>query len=373
MTRTIDELPGPRAAALKLRPDRARLVLEQWARSHGPVYRFALNRRDVVVFGEREPVDAMLRSDGFRRRPELGFELDSRLAGAALGREHLSRCYGHVRDCVERLDERLMREAFRGDPVDLRAAFEAYGSGVRCRLALGHDLGTLERQSELRQHLERVVPAVARRLAAPLARARVDRRTERSVTALRVIVAGCVGHARTRMELRAELYERPETLLEGMLALKPRDDDVLGAALALLLTAESTTVHALAWSARLLGGDPELQARVADEARAVLGDARVPPDAATAAALPLVRGVLGEALRPRPASPLLVLEPLQDTTLGGVRLPAGTRVVGLAGGALAFGRLAALEAQAALAMLVRNFEVALTGRAGLQVLLRERR
>ena len=129
--------------------------------------------------------------------------------------------------------------------------------------------------------------------------------------------------------------------------------------------------------------------------------------------------VLREAMRLKSTAPLLFVEPLSDTTVAGVDLPAGTRVIaltrqaGLPPGAARFdpdrwldrdardpksflpfgagprfcpGRnLAFLEGKAALAMLARNFELELAGDepreafgftmgpVGLRVTLRPRR
>ena len=105
--------------------------------------------------------------------------------------------------------------------------------------------------------------------------------------------------------------------------------------------------------------------------------------------------VMREALRLKSTVPLILVEPLSDTTVAGVDLPAGTRVIALTRQAavppgtarfdpdrwldreardaksfLPFGagprfcpgrNLAFLEGKAALAMLARNFEVELAG------------
>ena len=50
----------------------------------------------------------------------------------------------------------------------------------------------------------------------------------------------------------------------------------------MLLAGEDTTAHTLSWATFLLARDPAAQARLADEARAVLGDDRTPQAASDA-------------------------------------------------------------------------------------------
>jgi cytochrome P450 len=265
---------------------------------------------------------------------------------------------------------------------------------VTSALAFGHDLNSLESDSELQQHLERVLPLVNRRIMAPFPYWRVfkppaDRAAERSLKLVRTAVDGFIATARERMAERPELFEAPTNFLEGMLAGQREgrysDEEVVGNTFTMLLAGEDTTAFSLSWAAWYLACDPALQARVADEARAVFGDARVPPDAAAADALVFAESVLREAMRLKSAAPLLFFEVLEDTTVGGVEMPVGSRLVCLtrradvrtrarfdpdhedkrslnfgAGPRFCPGRnLALMEARSALAMLAGGFEIML--------------
>jgi hypothetical protein len=64
----------------------------------------------------------------------------------------------------------------------------AFTTDVTSWLAVGHDLNTLERESELQSHIERVFPMIGRRVAAPFPYWRhvklpADRAAERSLCA----------------------------------------------------------------------------------------------------------------------------------------------------------------------------------------------
>src|ERR1700759_3829484 len=127
-TRTIADLPGPGRLPLlgnahQLRPDRLHQTAEAWADRYGPLYRFDLGRRQVVVISDVDNVNAALRDrpDGFRRwreileiTEELGpvgvFSPEGddgrgmrRLGVTALNSNHLQRYFEVVATSPERL------------------------------------------------------------------------------------------------------------------------------------------------------------------------------------------------------------------------------------------------------------------------------
>jgi cytochrome P450 len=220
------------------------------------------------------------------------------------------------------------------------------------------------------------------------------------------------------MDERPAFYERPENFLESMLAAQRdgrcTDAEVFGNTMSMLLAGEDTTAHTLSWAAWYMARNPTLQRRIADAAHDTLGRDRVAPTTETADAFADGDVLLRETLRLKSPAPFLFVEPLEDTTVAGVELSKGTRLVLLTRfaavlddrafnarrthdpkRALAFGagprfcpsrNLALLEARVALGMLARGFEFVLDPAAppvrerfrftmqptGLRVLLRER-
>ncbi len=83
------------------------------------------------------------------------------------------------------------------------------------------------------------------------------------------------------------------------------------------------------WATWLLAGDHAAQLRLAAEADAVLGDERTPQRAEVADGMRFGEAVFREAARLKSTAPLLFFEPLADTTVAGVELPAGTSIVTL--------------------------------------------
>ena len=180
------------------------------------------------------------------------------------------------------------------------------------------------------------------------------------------------------------------------------EHDVIGNVFTMLFAGEDTTANTLAWATSLLAQDPPPRARLQAEADAVAGrrpHARRAPRPSDA--MVFAEAVFREAARLKSVAPIIFVEPLADTAVAGVELPAGTRVVCLtrqvgrperaralrsrplagqrpttrtflsfgAGPRFCPGRnLAFLEGKTALAMLARNFECELAGPAAARAL-----
>jgi cytochrome P450 len=434
--RTIDDLPGPRGlpligSALRVRPKGMHLQAEEWCREHGSPYRFDIGRRRVVVIGDAETVGEVLRErpDGFRRWGEIQTITEEmwgtpgvfaaegedwrrmrRLAVTALNSNHLQRYFEIVSTSAGRLRSRLAQAAREGRTIEIGKHLSAFTVDVTSALAFGHDLNTLERGDvELQGHLHRVFHMTNRRLFAPLPYWRhfklpVDRALDRSLAALRPAVRGFMDEARERIRRRPELRRSPENFLEGMVAAQENegafsDEEILANVFTLLLAGEDTTSHTMAWTIWAIATRPAVQAALAEEAHDALGAQLFPSEYETVERLRYCEGVLRESMRLKPVAPITGVEPLADTEVAGVEMPAGQRLIllhRLAGlreveralefrpgrwleddeeleapsqrSFLAFGagprfcpgrNLAFLEAKTALAMIARNFEVEL--------------
>jgi cytochrome P450 len=366
----IADLPGPTGLpgvgnALRLHPHRLHLMIERWGREYGPVFRFRMAGREVVGFTETDVINTILRErpDGYRRwrevesvAAEMGvvgpftaegadWRRHRRLAVTALNTNHLRRYFEIIHTANERLLNRLRAKA----EADILDDLMAYSVDVTSALAFGHDLNTLERGDlELQRHIARVFEMLARRILAPAPYWRVykppvDREAERSLEVLRAEIAGFIEQARTRMRERPELHDAPENFLESLLAGPQYSErDVIGNVFTMLFAGEDTTANTLAWAVFMLAENREAQARLRAEADAVLGAHRTPPDPEAADAMRYGEAVFREAARLKSVAPIMFVEPNADTTIGGVDLPAGTRVVALSrrgGGAAAVAAL----------------------------------
>jgi cytochrome P450 len=457
-TRTIADLPGPFRLPLignahqLVRQSRLHLTAEGWADRYGPIVRVNLGRRQIVGISDQAAINKILRDrpQGFRRWldqravvEEMGppglfivegedWKRQRRLVVTALNTNHIQRYFDVVRLCTERLYRRLQQAAQQERPLDICDELTSYTVDITSALALGHDLNTLERRdNELQRHIRRVLRMTARRLSAPVPYWRrvklpADRALDRSLAEMHRAIHGFIEQARERMAVRPNAYERPENLLEGMLAAQRADgtftdDEIVGNIFVVLLAGEDTTAHTLAWTLWLLSARPEYQSRLAKEAARTFGHQPVAATFEATEQLTYAEAVVQESMRLHSVTGLMAVEPTSDTTICNTHIPADTRLLLLVRHAsreaagrteeflpdrwllddeltrpaksLSFGagprfcpgrNLALLESKTALSMIAQNFEWSLDGSRvreafefaivprGLRLLLRER-
>ncbi len=432
---SIAELPGPPRLPLLgnahqlLTATKLHSTFEGWCEQYGSIIRVDIARRRLIVIADADAINTILRKrpEGFRRwaeqervSDEMGisglftaegedWKRQRRAVLAALNINHLHRYFHVVRTSVQRLHRRLSDAAQSQRGSEVSELLGSYTIDNTAALVFGHDLNTLERgENELHEHIERVFCMITRRVGAPVAYWRwfklpADRALDRSLEQLRPAIMVFIEEARQRIAERPDLRDAPENVLEGMLAAQQADgrfsdQEIIGNVFTLLLAGEDTTAHTLGWTIWFLATRPDVQALLAQEADEVLNERLFPTEYRELDRFPYTEAVLQEAIRLKTVAPLQPIEPLVDTTISGVHLPAETRLLLLlrppgldlkehpetfdpdrwlrAGGApksLAFGAgqrfcpgrgLAFLELTSALAMIARNFEVELDDSKG---------
>ena len=364
--RRFDDLPGPRGVpvfgnALQIKPSQMHLQLEQWCRDFGPIFKLRLGQRRVVVVGDHAVVAAILRDrpDGFRRTTRLeeiwtemgltpgvfGANGDSwrrqrRMVMAGFDPAHVKRYFPSLQTVAQRLGGRWQKAARQGQPIDLQADLMRYTVDTIAGLAFGAEVNTLESdQDVIQQHLDKLFPALFKRLFAPLPtwrfyRSAADRRLAHSIAEVNAAVNGFIAQARARMAADSSLREHPRNLLEAMITAADEagsgidDRQVAGNVLTLLLAGEDTTANTLAWMIHLLWRNPQALARATEEVRRVVADVTNPAfDEMTQ--LNYVEACAHETMRIKPVAPILPLETLREMTIGDVRVPAGIVVTSL--------------------------------------------
>lgn len=362
--RSLRDLPGPPALplvgnALQFQRDRLHLTLESWARRYGDLFRFRVGMREFLAVADPELIARMLRDrpDGFARTrrlsetaDEFGFSGLFSANGASWRRQrpmvlggldpaHIKAFFPMLARVTQRFAHRWQRAAAQGAAIDLQADLMRYTVDVTAGLAFGTDINTLEsREAVIQAHLDRILPALFRRLFAPVRYWRLfklpaDRATERHLGELRVAIAGFIAQAQQRLQDDPGLRERPSNLIEAMLAARERegsgitDADVSGNVLTMLLAGEDTTANSLAWTIWLLHRHPAALARAAGEVRALLGTAVVPTAYEQMQGLEFVEACAHEAMRLKPVAPIMALQAERDTSVGDVALPAGALVM----------------------------------------------
>ncbi|WP_233888973.1 cytochrome P450 [Paraburkholderia flagellata] len=359
--RQVRDLPCPRGLPLignlhQLNAPRLHRVLEQWAKELGTPYRFQICGMPVTVWSDAELSQSVMRERPHRYRryaslepvlAEIGcngvfsaegaaWEPQRRLVMQALSVPHIRAFYPTLQAITARLHDRWRRAAERGDVVEMTDDLKRYTVDVTSALAFGEDPRTLEQERGLiQEHLAQIFPTLMHRVNAPFpywryVRLPRDRRTDRALAEVHRTIHGMMARSRERM--RDEPSATPRHLLEAMLALRDEpgsgvSDDIIAAnVLTLLLAGEDTTANALAWSLYYLCADESLQQRLANEARTVLGTRVVCPDYGFVKDLDLFEAVCSETLRFRPVAAIMAFEPVENVEVGGVALPAGSKM-----------------------------------------------
>ncbi|MGO4303063.1 cytochrome P450 [Cupriavidus sp. RAF12] len=362
--RPLTALPCPHGLpwlgnALQLRKTHLHTDLERWGEKFGPIYRFSLMNRPVVVISDGEWIDRILRDrpGTFRRASviealsrEIGtvgvFSAEGeawlrhrRPVAQALDARHLRDFFPTLVNVTRRLQRRWDQAAAEGRSVHVQHDLMQYAVDVTTSLAFGHDMNTLEGHGgEVQHHLEHILPMIARRLNSAFPywhyiRLPADRAFDRSVEAVRAALGDIIAATRERLSQSPELAAHPRNFLESMIAAQAAgeaalsDDELFANAFTLLLAGEDTTANTIAWILYIMCLHPEVQRRMQEETGAVLGTADVLTDMQDAARLVYLDAVAHESLRLKPVAPLIYLEPNEDVAIAGYLVPKGTLIV----------------------------------------------
>jgi cytochrome P450 len=364
--RKLSDLPGPRGLplignALQLDPSRLHLILEDWARRFGPMYRVALGPTQVMVLSDLEQAQPLFaeRPDGFRRAApvepalrELGadgvfaaegdaWRRQRKLVMPAFSMKQQRELFPTVASTTELLRAHWQKAATAGSAVDARLDLMRYTVDVTSHVVFGKALGTLSgAQPELQDHLGRIFHTLNLRVNSVVPYWRVfklprDRATDRSVAHVQAFIAKLIGEANAELQAGATEEARSRTLLHAMLEAQREGDAserlsdqvVAGNVLTLLLAGEDTTSNTLTWMLHYLAHHPEVQRRLREEAQQVLGADTVVARYEDVSKLKYAVALTMEALRLRSAAPMLFFEPLQPTDVAGVTMPPGSWVI----------------------------------------------
>ena len=363
MPRLIRDLPGPRGLPLlgnllQLDTGRMHTILSKWADDFGPMYRYRVANKNAVVLADAGLINEVLRNrpDGFQRGKrmqaivrELGVDgvfnaegekwrRQRKLAMLALNTNHLREFFARLEVVTARLQRRWERAAAAGETVDASLDLRRFTVDVTSSLAFATDLNTLESEGDvIQQYLDKIFPAIARRLFAPVRywrwfKLRADRELDTAVTQVHELVNRLVTDARRRAANDVSAESRPSNFLDAMVAGQSdgsaafTDSEVLGNALTMLLAGEDTTSNTLAWMMHMMTEHPTVQTRMQEEADRVLRLDNRPPHYASTAELRYIEAVAHETMRLKPVAPFLWVEPTEDIVIGDVQVPKGTAV-----------------------------------------------
>ncbi|WP_343730818.1 cytochrome P450 [Duganella sp.] len=361
--RRIADLPGPKARPLfgnirEIRAQPFHLVMENWAREHGPLYRFRIMRKQMLATSDRDLIAALLRDrpDVIRRSTrsaemlnEVGtrglftaegddWRRQRKLVMRALTPEVIHNFFPTLAAMTDRLRLRWERAIAAGKPVDLLRDLKAYTLDVTIGLAMGQDINTLELEEHpLQRDIEFLFKLVARRLTTPFTYWRVpvlkraqDHEATAAAARIQTAIAGFIADARQRIAHNPALRQKPANMLEALIVARDEPDsgftdaEVIGNAITMVFAGEDTTSNTMGWLLEFLADHPPAAARMAQEASEVLGARAVLDDYHLLDQLNYIDAATREAMRLKPVAPFMAAETNHDTTLGDLAVPAGT-------------------------------------------------
>ena len=336
-------------------------TLEDWADRHGPLYRVRFGTIRMVVVSDPETIRRIHRERPGRFRRTRGLELvaaemglkgvfvaegddwlrQRKMVVMALNTAHLKSFFEKLVVIAGRLRRRWERAADRGEPVDLGRDLMRFTVDVTAWLALGVDFNTLEtRGPVIQQNLDKVFPALHRRINAPFPywryfRLAEDRELDRALGEVRKQVDEIIGEARARLRADPERRAAPANFLEAIIAAQEvkgadfSDADIFANVCTLLLAGEDTTANTIAWTIDYFLHHPEHFARARSEADAVLAPATSIDRFEQTGRLPFLDAFFHEAMRLKPVAPIASLQPTEDTEILGCAIPKSTIIMAL--------------------------------------------
>ena len=364
--RRIADLPGPRGLpflgnALEFRSPTLHLALEDWAVQYGPYYQLRAAGRRILVLSDHQVVASVLRDrpaafSRTARLREIGQEMglqpgvfsaegedwmrQRRMVMAGFDPGHVRAYYPALLTVAQRLIKRWTDAALRQETIVLQSDLMRYTVDTIAGLAFGAEVDTLGSDGDvIQQHLDKVFPALFRRITAPiplwrLFPSRADRALARSMVEVNKAVDGFIAQARSRMQAEPQRHTQPKNLLEAMLAAADRPDSglsdaqVAGNVMTMLLAGEDTTANTIAWMIYLLWTHPQALDRACTEVRTKVQDCQQ-PTMQEMADLAFIEACIHETMRLKPVGPQLPLQANADVVVGDVQVPRGTIVINL--------------------------------------------
>jgi cytochrome P450 len=366
--RTLDDLPGPRGIpilgnALDIKPRDLHRLIKGWAEQFGPLFVFKVATTRMLTVSDAETIQRLLRDrpDRFRRWRRLEeIATDIKADGLftaegmkwrrqrkfvmyALNASHVRAFIPRLEQVAGRLRRRWWRAALAGTTFDAHADLMRLTVDVTSGLAFGRDLNSLEEKVDpIQNHLNKIFPAVARRLTAPFPYWRYiplpkDRAVTNAVKEIGRIIDELITDTRARLAASSELRAKPGNLLEVLVAAQekddegPSDDEIAANVMTLLLAGEDTTANTISYMTHFLMEYPNVQAAVQEEVDQVIGTADQPwQDPTTPDKLRYIEAFAHEAMRCKPvAGHVTFLEPNEDVQIQDVLVPKGTPILAL--------------------------------------------
>ena len=352
----ISALPSPQEHWLKgslgnFQPEQLHTYLYAKASELGAIFKVRMLTKPLVVISQPATVQAILKQRPSRYRrvnqmesvfKEMGlhgvFSAEGKqwqeyrqLMNPVFKPSHIKRMLPTIHKITQRFRDAVAQQP---EQVDIQALLKKLLVDITSELAFGYDLNTLANDNAgLQGHLSFIFSNIGRRTKSPIPywryiKSAKDKQLEKSLAITRNEIQSFINTR--KQELKST--EETNNILDALLLAKdengqPYSDDVIyGNVLTLLLAGEDTTANTLAWTLYFLSQDLPLQEKVQQEITANYpADGKLTWESLDN--FPLTFAACQESMRMQPTAPFLFLEPLNDETILGHHIPAGTTVV----------------------------------------------
>jgi len=340
------------------------LSLQSWAHTYGPAYKARIGPFDWLVLSDPGTCAELLktRDAGTRRGSQLSelleelgikglftaegetWERQRKLIARTLTADVVKRFHPTLARLTARLVKRWTTAIDSGAPIDLYRDLKAHALDVTLALAMGTDANVLEDSSStLQRDIDTLFQRVGARLRTPIRYWHLfempsDKAANAAARRIQQTMLDLISACRARRQAaRLNGGEAPSNLLEALIDAADAPDgqlsdaDIVGNGMTMVFAGEDTTASSMAWMMWYLAQSPDVSRSLTEQMAATGLDDSLSVAFDTLQTVPLVDGIVHEALRLKPAAPMLVSETLKPQRLAHIDVPQGVMVAVLTG------------------------------------------
>ncbi|MGB0896815.1 MAG: cytochrome P450 [Flavobacteriaceae bacterium] len=333
-------------------------VLERWVDECGDLFRINFVGKQFVVSANPNLNAEILklRPDSFRRfskideiLSEMGiigvfnaegntWKRHRKPTSEALNLRKVKGYYPIISSKTQKLLTKWSEFAKNNTTVNVQKELIRYTIDITTAVAFGYQLDTINhKEDDFQKHLELIFPMVNERITAPIALWRIykqqkDKALDNSLKAIEQLIHEFIKKAKTRLNTNPELKQHPSNFLEALLVEQEEnhqfsDQEIYGNVFSILLAGEDTTSNSIAWAIYYLAQNPEIVAKVREEAYLIYDTLDVPENTKQLSQLKYANAVAQETIRLKPVTPNLYMQANEDVTLQGLYIPKDTTIM----------------------------------------------
>lgn len=332
-------------------------IIEEWVKEVGELFKISLMGKKFVVsanpdFNAQILKERPLKFRRFSKIKEVMEEMGiygvfsaegnqwkqhRRITAEALSLKNVKAYFPTIKQMTERLHKRW-NNVNNNEVIDIQQEMMLYTVDITTFIAFGYDTNTLESDGDVIQnHLKKIFPMLNKRMTAPLPlwryyKTKKDKELDLALKGTEELIDEFIQTTKKRLDEQPELKENPTNFLEALLVEQEKDKsftdkDVYGNVFSMLLAGEDTTSNTISWAMYYLSQYPEVKQKIREEADTILKNEKLPSTSEQLDALKYTEAVSLEALRIKPTTPMLIMEPNEDVVIQNLNIPKGTTII----------------------------------------------